>query len=86
MERELEDLAALIADAGGEAHLFGMSAGTVLALDAAARASWSSTAARARRRSATWPRPKPCPTRGAARCPTRSTPSRRTSWLPFYLD
>ncbi len=37
VERELEDLAALIADAGGEAHLFGMSAGTVLALDAAAR-------------------------------------------------
>ncbi|MEU0793690.1 alpha/beta hydrolase [Amycolatopsis sp. NPDC005961] len=76
--RELEDLAAPIADAGGEAHLLGRSAGTVLALDAAARASWSSTAARARRRSATRPRPKPCPTRGAARCPTRSKPSRRT--------
>jgi hypothetical protein len=37
VDRELEDLAAVIADADGSADVFGMSAGTVLALDAAAR-------------------------------------------------
>ncbi|MDA2804083.1 alpha/beta fold hydrolase [Nocardiopsis suaedae] len=36
VEREIEDLEALIRDAGGRAHLFGMSSGAVLALDAAA--------------------------------------------------
>ena len=35
-DRELEDLAALIADAGGPAVVFGWSSGAVLALDAAA--------------------------------------------------
>ncbi|GAA2635811.1 alpha/beta hydrolase [Dactylosporangium fulvum] len=34
--RELEDLAAIIADAGGTAHLFGASSGGALALEAAA--------------------------------------------------
>ncbi len=38
IERELEDLAALIAQAGGSASLFGMSSGGVLALHAAAAA------------------------------------------------
>lgn len=37
IEREIEDLAALLAAAGGEAALFGMSSGAALALDAAAR-------------------------------------------------
>ncbi len=36
VERELEDLEALIAEAGGSACVFGMSSGGVLALDAAA--------------------------------------------------
>lgn len=36
IEREIEDLAALIEAAGGSAALFGMSSGAVLALDAAA--------------------------------------------------
>jgi pimeloyl-ACP methyl ester carboxylesterase len=36
VERELEDLAALIAEAGGSAHLFGVSSGGALALEAAA--------------------------------------------------
>jgi pimeloyl-ACP methyl ester carboxylesterase len=36
-ERESEDLAALIAEAGGSAFVFGMSSGGVLALEAAAR-------------------------------------------------
>ena len=36
VEREIEDLEALIRAAGGRAHLFGMSSGAVLALDAAA--------------------------------------------------
>src|SRR5262245_53932823 len=37
VEREIEDLAALIADAGGSAHLYGISSGGVLALEAALR-------------------------------------------------
>ena len=37
IEREVEDLAALIAEAGGRASLYGMSSGAVLALEAAAR-------------------------------------------------
>jgi pimeloyl-ACP methyl ester carboxylesterase len=37
IEREIEDVAALLAVAGGEASLFGMSSGAALALDAAAR-------------------------------------------------
>jgi pimeloyl-ACP methyl ester carboxylesterase len=37
VEREVEDLAALIEAAGGSAHLCGFSSGAVLALDAAAR-------------------------------------------------
>ncbi|WP_331739298.1 alpha/beta hydrolase (plasmid) [Streptomyces sp. NBC_00637] len=36
VEREIEDLAALIAEAGGSANVFGLSAGGVLALKAAA--------------------------------------------------
>ncbi len=36
VEREIEDIDALIQDAGGSASLFGMSSGAVLALDAAA--------------------------------------------------
>ncbi|MCT9931795.1 alpha/beta hydrolase [Planotetraspora sp. A-T 1434] len=36
VEREIEDLAALIAEAGGTAHVCGFSSGAVLALDAAA--------------------------------------------------
>jgi pimeloyl-ACP methyl ester carboxylesterase len=36
VEREIEDIQALIEDAGGEAAVFGMSSGAVLALDAAA--------------------------------------------------
>ena len=36
-EREIEDLAALVAEAGGGASLFGMSSGAVLAAEAAAR-------------------------------------------------
>lgn len=39
VERELEDLDALIRDAGGSAFVFGMSSGAILALDAAARGS-----------------------------------------------
>ncbi|WP_163511337.1 alpha/beta fold hydrolase [Fodinicola acaciae] len=35
-EREIEDLAALIAEAGGRVHLYGMSSGAALALDAVA--------------------------------------------------
>jgi pimeloyl-ACP methyl ester carboxylesterase len=61
VEREIEDLAALIADAGAPAVVFGWSSGAVLALDAAAAGlpitrlalfeplSWSTTAARPRR-------------------------------------
>jgi pimeloyl-ACP methyl ester carboxylesterase len=37
VEREVEDIAALIAAAGGSAHVFGISSGVVLALEAAAR-------------------------------------------------
>jgi pimeloyl-ACP methyl ester carboxylesterase len=37
VEREAEDLEALIDDAGGHAHVFGMSSGGALALEAAAR-------------------------------------------------
>jgi pimeloyl-ACP methyl ester carboxylesterase len=37
VEREIEDLDALIQDAGGSAFVFGMSSGAVLAVDAAAR-------------------------------------------------
>ena len=37
VEREVEDLEALIQDAGGSAFVFGMSSGAILALDAAAR-------------------------------------------------
>lgn len=37
VEREVEDLRALIAEAGGEAFVFGHSAGAALAMDAAAR-------------------------------------------------
>src|SRR3954470_8929234 len=37
IEREIEDIAALIKEAGGLAFLFGGSSGAVLALDAAAR-------------------------------------------------
>jgi pimeloyl-ACP methyl ester carboxylesterase len=36
LERELEDLEALIAEAGGRAHLYGVSSGGALALEAAA--------------------------------------------------
>jgi pimeloyl-ACP methyl ester carboxylesterase len=36
VEREIEDLAALIETAGGRAHVWGLSSGAVLALDAAA--------------------------------------------------
>jgi pimeloyl-ACP methyl ester carboxylesterase len=36
VEREIDDLAALIADAGGSAHVWGLSSGAVLALRAAA--------------------------------------------------
>src|SRR5918994_5056994 len=36
LEREIEDLEALIADAGGSAHLYGVSSGGALALEAAA--------------------------------------------------
>src|SRR5688572_4936745 len=36
-EREYEDLEAVIAEAGDEAHVFGMSSGAVLAVEAAAR-------------------------------------------------
>ncbi|HWM05097.1 MAG TPA: alpha/beta hydrolase [Actinophytocola sp.] len=36
LEREFEDIAALIADAGGSAHLYGISSGGGLALEAAA--------------------------------------------------
>jgi pimeloyl-ACP methyl ester carboxylesterase len=35
-QREIEDIAALITEAGGSAHVFGMSSGAILALDAAA--------------------------------------------------
>jgi pimeloyl-ACP methyl ester carboxylesterase len=37
VEREVEDIAALVAAAGGPAHLFGMSSGGALALEAAIR-------------------------------------------------
>jgi pimeloyl-ACP methyl ester carboxylesterase len=36
LEREIEDIEALIAEAGGSAHLFGVSSGGALALEAAA--------------------------------------------------
>jgi pimeloyl-ACP methyl ester carboxylesterase len=36
MEREIEDLEALVAEAGGSAHLYGISSGGALALEAAA--------------------------------------------------
>jgi pimeloyl-ACP methyl ester carboxylesterase len=36
VEREIEDIAALIAEAGGSAHLYGVSSGGALALEAAA--------------------------------------------------
>ena len=36
MKREIEDLEALIAEAGGSAHLYGISSGGALALEAAA--------------------------------------------------
>lgn len=39
VEREVEDIAALIEEAGGGAHLFGTSSGAALALEAAARLS-----------------------------------------------
>ena len=37
VEREIEDIGALVAEAGGEASLFGMSSGAVLAAEATAR-------------------------------------------------
>ncbi len=37
VEREVEDLGALIAEAGGSAFVYGMSSGAALALEAAAR-------------------------------------------------
>ena len=37
VEREIEDIEALVTEAGGEASLFGMSSGAVLAAEAAAR-------------------------------------------------
>ncbi len=37
VEREVEDIAALLAEAGGEAHLYGSSSGALLALEAASR-------------------------------------------------
>ena len=37
VEREIEDIEALVAEAGGEASVFGMSSGAVLAAEAAAR-------------------------------------------------
>jgi pimeloyl-ACP methyl ester carboxylesterase len=37
VEREVEDIAALIDEAGGSAHVFGMSSGAALGLEAAAR-------------------------------------------------
>lgn len=37
VEREVEDIAALITEAGGSAHLYGISSGGVLAMEAAAR-------------------------------------------------
>ena len=40
VEREIEDLAALIAEAGGSAHLYGVSSGGMLALEAAAAGLW----------------------------------------------
>jgi pimeloyl-ACP methyl ester carboxylesterase len=39
VEREVEDIAALLSEAGGSAHLWGMSSGGVLALEAAIRLS-----------------------------------------------
>jgi pimeloyl-ACP methyl ester carboxylesterase len=36
VQREIEDLEALIAEAGGSAHLYGVSSGGALALEAAA--------------------------------------------------
>src|ERR1044072_1477763 len=36
VERELEDLEALIAEAGGSAHIYGVSSGAMFALEAAA--------------------------------------------------
>ena len=38
-DREVEDIAALIAEAGGPAHIFGTSSGAVLALEAASQLS-----------------------------------------------
>ena len=54
IEREIEDLAAVIGAAGGEAHVWGLSSGAVLALEAAAaglldpQAGRAGTAARGR--------------------------------------
>ena len=39
VEREVEDIAALVSEAGGSAYLWGMSSGAVLALEAASRLS-----------------------------------------------
>ena len=39
VEREIEDLDAVIAEAGGSAYVFGLSSGAALALEAAARGS-----------------------------------------------
>jgi pimeloyl-ACP methyl ester carboxylesterase len=43
LEREFEDLQALIAEAGGSAHLYGVSSGGGLALEAAAAGQTRST-------------------------------------------
>ena len=37
VEREIEDIGALVAEAGGESSLFGMSSGAVMAAEATAR-------------------------------------------------
>jgi pimeloyl-ACP methyl ester carboxylesterase len=45
LEREIEDLDALIAEAGGSAHLYGVSSGGALALEAAAAGTGADTVA-----------------------------------------
>jgi alpha-beta hydrolase superfamily lysophospholipase len=85
VEREIEDLQALIEVAGGSAHLYGVSSGGALALEAAAaevgaelRASRerlssppASVHASLKRRIGSW-RSIPLPTRSRPRFPTRS--------------
>jgi pimeloyl-ACP methyl ester carboxylesterase len=61
VEREIEDLNALIAEAGGSAYVFGLSSGAALALEAAAQAPRSRSSRFMSRRSSSMTAGRPFP-------------------------